>query len=505
MPGWRPPPYSLLTTASTFVFLANTDLVPEADTPRTWEALLDPRWKGKFGTWVRAEGFVSLAANWGPDRVTEYIRKLDEQQPFLFPSTFPLAQQVGAGEVAVAFGIYHAAQPAITRGAPIRVTVPEPAPLSSLFSFIPSAGRNKPGGTLLALWLATPDGTVHGAVPGPDLPGVREGQYLHGSEGDLHEVGAELSDRDAEAWHVGPALPLRRPEAGRRGHGGAAHARLRQFRAGMVIPALIFDCDGVLADTERDGHRPAFNAMFEELHIPAHWDEREYGEKLRIGGGKERMASLFEDPEFARRFDVPSGQDARAALLATWHQAKGAHFRRLVADGTVQPRPGVTRIITAAVQAGWTVAVASTSARPSVQAVLAAAVGDDLADAIPIFAGDDVSAKKPDPAIYRLAVSSLGLSADQVLVVEDSRNGLRAAVGAGLRCVVTTSSYTRNEDFSEACLVVASLGDPGGPPSEVLADRTGVSVGNFISLDDLRACIGSAPPASGHPTEGDSA
>ena len=273
----------------------------------------------------------------------------------------------------------------------------------------------------------------------------------------------------------------------------------------MVSPDLIFDCDGVLADTERDGHRPAFNAMFEAMHVPAHWDEQEYGEKLRIGGGKERMASLFEEPGFARRFSVPPSGEARAALLATWHEVKGEHFRRLVADGAVRPRPGVTRIITAAVEAGWTVAVASTSARESVYAVLEAAIGRDLAGAVPIFAGDVVSAKKPDPAIYRLAVSSLGLKQDQVLVIEDSRNGLRAAVGAGLRCLVTTSSYTRDEDFSEACLVVSSLGDPGGPPLEVLADRAGVSVGDYVSLDDLRACIGSADAASAGPTKGDSA
>ncbi|UIJ35951.1 HAD-IA family hydrolase [Allobranchiibius sp. GilTou73] len=273
----------------------------------------------------------------------------------------------------------------------------------------------------------------------------------------------------------------------------------------MVSPALIFDCDGVLADTERDGHRPAFNAMFDELGVPAHWDEQEYGEKLRIGGGKERMASLFKDPQFARRFAVPPSKDGQAELLSTWHEAKGVHFRRLVSDGAVRPRPGITRIITAAVQAGWTVAVASTSARPSVYAVLEAAVGHDLADAIPIFAGDVVSAKKPDPQIYLLAVSELGLERDQVLVIEDSRNGLRAAVGAGLRCLVTTSSYTREEDFSEACLVISSLGDPGGPPLDVLADRAGVPIGDFVSLEDLRACISSVNTASTGPTKGDSA
>ena len=153
-----PTPYSLLTTASVYVILSNTAAVTEADAPKNWDALLDPKWRGKLGTWFRSEGLVSLASAWGPERITEYVGKLAQQQPFLFPSTFPLAQQVGAGEVVVGLGIYHSAQPAIARGAPLRTLVPEPAPISSLYSFIPSAGRNKPGGKLLALWLASPEG-----------------------------------------------------------------------------------------------------------------------------------------------------------------------------------------------------------------------------------------------------------------------------------------------------------------------------------------------------------
>ncbi len=99
------------------------------------------------------------------------------------------------------------------------------------------------------------------------------------------------------------------------------------------MTALIFDCDGVLADTERYGHLPAFNATFDEFGLPAHWDENEYAERLKIGGGKERMASLFKDPGFVEAARIPDDADARAALLATWHKSKTAHFRSLVADG----------------------------------------------------------------------------------------------------------------------------------------------------------------------------
>jgi HAD superfamily hydrolase (TIGR01509 family) len=247
------------------------------------------------------------------------------------------------------------------------------------------------------------------------------------------------------------------------------------------VTALIFDCDGVLADTERHGHLPAFNATFERFGLPVRWTEREYGEKLAIGGGKERMATLFSDGIVAA--------DDRTEKLLIWHRAKTAAFRRLVAEGRLPARPGIARLIPAALDAGWTVAVASTSAEESVRAVLDSVVGADTAARIPVFAGDVVPAKKPDPAIYELTASRLGLDKSDTLVVEDSRNGLLAAVGAGFRCLVTVNGYTRDEDFREAVLVVSDLGDPGRPPVEILANRGAARPGSFVTLDDLRACL----------------
>jgi HAD superfamily hydrolase (TIGR01509 family) len=251
------------------------------------------------------------------------------------------------------------------------------------------------------------------------------------------------------------------------------------------VTALVLDCDGVLADTERYGHLPAFNATFEQFGLPARWSAEEYGEKLKIGGGKERMASLFDDPAFAAAVTVP---DRTGSLLA-WHRAKTATFKKLVADGRLPPRPGVERIIKAALDRQWTVAVASTSAEESVRAVLENAVGSETAGDIPVFAGDVVPAKKPDPAIYRLTVERLGLRKEDTLVVEDSRNGLLAATGAGLRCLVTVNGYTRDEDFTEAVLVVSELGDPGRPPIEVVANRGAAKPGDYLTLDDLAACL----------------
>ncbi len=254
------------------------------------------------------------------------------------------------------------------------------------------------------------------------------------------------------------------------------------------MTALVFDCDGVLADTERYGHLPAFNATFAQHGLPVRWSEEEYAEKLRIGGGKERMASLFIDPGFVTAAGVGSSDDERAQALATWHQAKTGHFKALVADGAIPARPGVARVIHAALDAGWAVAVASTSAVESVTAVLEHAVGAETARRVPVFAGDVVPAKKPDPAIYLLAVERLGLDPRDTVVVEDSRNGLLAATGAGLPCVVTVNGYTRDESFDEAVLVVSELGDPDRPGIEVLANRGAARPGDFLVLDDLLAC-----------------
>jgi HAD superfamily hydrolase (TIGR01509 family) len=229
------------------------------------------------------------------------------------------------------------------------------------------------------------------------------------------------------------------------------------------VPALIFDCDGVLADTERDGHRPAFNQAFAEAGLGIVWDEDEYARRLKIGGGKERIASLFDD----------AGE--RADEVLALHKRKTAIYKDIVRSGALPARPGIARIVDEAIAAGWTLAVASTSAEESVRAVLEHAVGEANAARFAVFAGDIVPAKKPDPAIYLLALERLGIAPEDAIVIEDSRNGLLAAVGAGLRCVVTLSTYTTDEDMSEAVLVVPSLGDPG-------------TDGRVVTLADLEAC-----------------
>lgn len=255
-----------------------------------------------------------------------------------------------------------------------------------------------------------------------------------------------------------------------------------------TVPAVVFDCDGVLADTERYGHLPAFNQTFAEFGLPVRWSEDEYAEKLLIGGGKERMASLLT-PEFVAANGLPADEEGQREVLARWHRRKTQLYTAMVAEGRLPGRPGVRRLVEEAAAAGWALAVASTSAEPSVRAVLSHVVGDERAAGFTVLAGDIVPAKKPAPDIYLLALDRLGAEPDAVVVVEDSRNGLLAADGAGLRCLVTVNGYTEHEDFSTAALVVTTLGDPDGEHATVLANRSAATPGDWITIDDVAALL----------------
>ena len=257
---------------------------------------------------------------------------------------------------------------------------------------------------------------------------------------------------------------------------------------GTSARALVFDCDGDLADTERHGHLPAFNQVFAEFGLPVRWSEDDYRVALRIAGGKERMASLLT-PAFVAAAGLPADREAQLAEVARWHRRKTEVYVELVAAGRIPARPGIKRLAGEARAAGWQLAVCSTSAEPSVRAILAMAVGSEVAADFVVLAGDVVARKKPAPDIYELAVQRLGLPRVAIAVVEDSRQGLLAAVGAGLTTIVTVNEYTRDEGFDEAALVVTSLGEPDGEPTTVLADPLAVHPGAWVTLADVEACL----------------
>ena len=217
-----------------------------------------------------------------------------------------------------------------------------------------------------------------------------------------------------------------------------------------MIRGIFFDQDGVIADTERDGHRVAFNRTFEEFGFGFSWDIETYGRLLAIGGGKERFLHYVKQ----HGIDLPGDLDE---LVAKVHARKTELFVQIIEEGGLVLRPGIRRFMEEAAEAGLIIGICTTS-----NGKTADAIRRTLLPHIPfsfILAGDVVSRKKPDPEIYRMALERTGLTPDSCIVVEDSRNGFQAASGAGIPVVVTVNGYTKDEDVTGALLVLSCLGD----------------------------------------------
>ena len=237
-----------------------------------------------------------------------------------------------------------------------------------------------------------------------------------------------------------------------------------------MVSALIFDCDGVLVDTERDAHRVGFNRAFEHFGIDAEWSVERYGELLNIAGGKERMTAYFNDDGWPE--DKVAEYGGQQELIAALHKYKTAEVSQIVRELPV--RPGVLRIVDEAIANEVRLGVCTTSNAKFIDAVLDLFGAERKAAFEFVHAGDVVSRKKPDPEIYELATKSLGLDPKDCVVIEDSRNGLLASAGAGYPTLITTSTYTVDEDFSEAARVVPELGDAPNP-QVTLADLSALT------------------------------
>jgi len=248
------------------------------------------------------------------------------------------------------------------------------------------------------------------------------------------------------------------------------------------LKCLLWDVDGTLADTERDGHRVAFNLAFEEEGLAHSWDESTYGELLKVTGGKERI-----------RFDIEHGgmPDMSDDDIARLHARKTKRYQQLIAEGRIPLRPGVRRLLEETCDAGIIAGVATTTTPSALDALIEHSLGREWFDKFAVLAaGDIVPAKKPAPDIYFYAMEHLGVAAEETLALEDSCNGWKAARAAGLKCVVTVNGYTRNQDFAGADLVVSGFGEPEDEPVKVMSNPHGLKDPHHIELSHLRRIMG---------------
>ena len=226
-----------------------------------------------------------------------------------------------------------------------------------------------------------------------------------------------------------------------------------------MIKAILFDLDGVIIDTERDGHRVAFNKAFSECgYSDIVWDEDLYHKLLQVGGGKERLKYYFEN--YYQGDNPPEDMDG---FVKKMHKLKTDIFVEMLPK--LPLRPGVRRFMDEWTALGARLGICTTSNEKA-----AKTVAEVILSGVPfsfVISGDMVERKKPDPEIYNMALNKLGLSPKQVLVIEDSHIGVSAAKQAKCTVLATYNGYTEQEDLSSADFIVSCLGDPEGEKAVV--------------------------------------
>jgi len=246
------------------------------------------------------------------------------------------------------------------------------------------------------------------------------------------------------------------------------------------LRAIFFDQDGVIIDTERDGHRVSFNETFKAFGYDFEWGVDEYHALLQSAGGKERMKYYLDEK------GITAGMPPQEVdeLIKKMHKYKTDKFIEMIESGQLPLRPGIRRFMKEANQAGLLIGVCTTSDVKAAQAIAYQMLSEIKLQFV--LAGDMVTKKKPDPEIYNLALKNCALSPAECIVVEDSRNGLLAAKNAGLRVVVTTNPYTAQEDLHEADLILTSLGDPNGEKGALVKGHLGAGFDGVLHVTQLR-------------------
>ncbi len=237
-----------------------------------------------------------------------------------------------------------------------------------------------------------------------------------------------------------------------------------------MLRALIWDVDGTIAETERDGHCVAFNLAFEEAGLAWRWSPDHYGPLLHVAGGRERILH-----DMAQRADAPATAAEREALARALHLRKNAIYAERVAAGALSPRPGVLRLMDEAAAAGVQLGIATTTSGSNVQALFSSLFGADWRRRFAaVVCAEEAPQLKPHPQVYLRALQGLGVVAGEAFALEDTPNGLLAAQAAGIACGITRSAFFVHDRYPGAAWVRPDLDTP--TPMTLDAIRAGLSV-----------------------------
>lgn len=250
-----------------------------------------------------------------------------------------------------------------------------------------------------------------------------------------------------------------------------------------MIKALFFDQDWVIIDTERDGHRVAFNQAFSEFGFPIEWSVEKYHELLQVGGGKERMRHFLDTEGFGKAVPPEEKDD----LIRRLHKRKTDIFINLLEKGSLPLRPGVHRLMREAQDAGLQLGICTTSNQRAADAITTNLLGDIHFNFV--LAGDVVKMKKPDPEIYLMALDQSGLKPEACAVIEDSNIGSRAARESGCHVIATVNEYTAEEDLSMADLVLSDLGESYAPAELLYPAYAKPTFPGFLNLKFLESFL----------------